>query len=218
MTRGHLLGIATATALFAASSVQAADENGSVQGVVKDASGQPVAGAFVKLKNDARRLTFRLRERDVDIALEPSRAHVDRQRARDVLEEARKVEPVHVEVQRGIVRILERLRFGGQLDRVQHRAIVTRVTIRAVSSGNVGCTGPGKAEDLKEIIVIQLDSEPSRSSALSDEHGKPWGPPEQFFEFQEPASFNRPCDNSETSLMRAALFAEQPLRYQVQHS
>ena len=29
-----------------------------MQGVVSDASGQPVAGAFVKLKNDERRLTF----------------------------------------------------------------------------------------------------------------------------------------------------------------
>ena len=52
------IGIATGAALIAVSSVQAADERGSVQGVVNDASGQPVAGAFVKLKNDQRRLTF----------------------------------------------------------------------------------------------------------------------------------------------------------------
>src|SRR5262245_26911876 len=50
-------GIATA-ALVAASSLQAAEQNGSLQGVVNDAAGKPVVGAFVKLKNDARRLTF----------------------------------------------------------------------------------------------------------------------------------------------------------------
>jgi len=44
--------------LVAAPSVRAADERGAVQGVVNDASGQPVAGAFVKLKNAERRLTF----------------------------------------------------------------------------------------------------------------------------------------------------------------
>src|SRR5437879_11187238 len=57
-TRQLAIGIATGAALIAASSVQAADERGSVQGVVNDASGQPIAGAFVKLKNDERRLTF----------------------------------------------------------------------------------------------------------------------------------------------------------------
>jgi virginiamycin B lyase len=36
----------------------AADNDCSVQGVVKNASGQPVSGAFVKLKNAERRLTF----------------------------------------------------------------------------------------------------------------------------------------------------------------
>jgi streptogramin lyase len=56
VTRHLTLGIAAA--LIAASSVQAADDRGSVQGVVNDASGQPVAGAFVKLKNADRRLTF----------------------------------------------------------------------------------------------------------------------------------------------------------------
>jgi hypothetical protein len=56
VTRHLTLGIAAA--LIAASSVQAADDRASVQGVVNDASGQPVAGAFVKLKNADRRLTF----------------------------------------------------------------------------------------------------------------------------------------------------------------
>src|ERR1043166_1301851 len=51
-------GIAAAAVLAAAPSLKAADENGSVQGVVNDASGKPIAGAFVKLKNDERRLTF----------------------------------------------------------------------------------------------------------------------------------------------------------------
>jgi streptogramin lyase len=32
--------------------------SGTIEGVVRDASGQPVAGAFVKLKNEERRLTF----------------------------------------------------------------------------------------------------------------------------------------------------------------
>src|SRR3954453_3271075 len=55
----HLaIGIATGAAMLAVSPVHAADQTGSVQGVVSDASGQPVAGAFVKLKNDERRLTF----------------------------------------------------------------------------------------------------------------------------------------------------------------
>src|SRR6185295_14847719 len=35
-----------------------AEMNGIVQGVVKNSSGAPVSGAFVKLKNDQRRLTF----------------------------------------------------------------------------------------------------------------------------------------------------------------
>src|ERR1700693_4430663 len=37
---------------------RAADNDGILQGVVKNASGQPVSGAFVKLKNAERRLTF----------------------------------------------------------------------------------------------------------------------------------------------------------------
>ncbi len=35
-----------------------ADHSGVVEGTVRDASGEPVAGAFVKLKNEERRLTF----------------------------------------------------------------------------------------------------------------------------------------------------------------
>src|SRR5882757_6427805 len=55
----HLaIGIAACAMLIAAPSAQAADERGSVQGVVTNASGQPVSGAFVKLKHAERRLTF----------------------------------------------------------------------------------------------------------------------------------------------------------------
>ena len=43
--------------MIVAQSVLAAD-GGNVQGTVSDASGKPVAGAFVKLKNDQKRLTF----------------------------------------------------------------------------------------------------------------------------------------------------------------
>src|SRR3990172_1952210 len=49
--------VAVAT-MAGATSASAADYNGTVQGVVKDSSGVPVAGAFVKLKNAERRLTF----------------------------------------------------------------------------------------------------------------------------------------------------------------
>jgi len=56
-------GIATSVLLVAASSVWAAD-GGTVTGVVSDASGKPVTGAFVKLKNDEKRLTFMVISRD----------------------------------------------------------------------------------------------------------------------------------------------------------
>ncbi|HEY7220690.1 MAG TPA: carboxypeptidase regulatory-like domain-containing protein, partial [Candidatus Binatia bacterium] len=39
-------------------SIPAQDRSGNLQGVVKDAAGAPVAGAFVKLKNSERRVTF----------------------------------------------------------------------------------------------------------------------------------------------------------------
>jgi virginiamycin B lyase len=59
-----------ATALAAAAIVgtvqlaQAADDRGSVQGNVNDASGKPIVGAFVKLKNTERRLTFMVISQD----------------------------------------------------------------------------------------------------------------------------------------------------------
>src|SRR5262249_41047308 len=49
-------GIAAGTVMFATQAALAAD--GSISGVVTDASGKPVSGAFVKVKNDEMRLTF----------------------------------------------------------------------------------------------------------------------------------------------------------------
>src|SRR5262245_53853289 len=50
------LGLIAVFALIAAPSVATAQDRGTVQGVVNDASGRPVTGAFVKLKHDERRL------------------------------------------------------------------------------------------------------------------------------------------------------------------
>jgi hypothetical protein len=63
INRGLTAGIATGVLLIAAQPVWAA-EAGTVQGVVSDASGKPVAGAFVKLKNDQKRLTFMVISRE----------------------------------------------------------------------------------------------------------------------------------------------------------
>ena len=63
-TRNLAIGIAAGALLLGAQSARAADDNGSVQGVVSNASGQPVAGAFVKLKNAERRLTFMVISRE----------------------------------------------------------------------------------------------------------------------------------------------------------
>src|SRR6266481_1820218 len=59
LTISRILTAGTAAAiLVAAQAIAVAQERGSVQGVISDAYGKPVAGAFVKLKNDERRLTF----------------------------------------------------------------------------------------------------------------------------------------------------------------
>src|SRR5438477_10329718 len=63
VNRNLATGIAAGAVLFAAQSVLAAD-GGNVQGVVSDATGKPVAGAFVKLKNDEKRLTFMVVSRE----------------------------------------------------------------------------------------------------------------------------------------------------------
>src|SRR5262245_21639252 len=53
-----LTGVGAVALLVSASSVQAEGFNGSVQGVVKSASGQALQGAYVKLTNKDRGLTF----------------------------------------------------------------------------------------------------------------------------------------------------------------
>ena len=55
---GKIVAILVLMAMVSASSVRGADNLGVLQGVVKDAAGAPVAGAFVKMKNAERRLTF----------------------------------------------------------------------------------------------------------------------------------------------------------------
>src|SRR5947207_6470668 len=57
-------GVAAGAVLLAAQSGWTQGDRGAVQGVVNDASGKPVAGAFVKLKNDVRRLTFMVISRE----------------------------------------------------------------------------------------------------------------------------------------------------------
>jgi streptogramin lyase len=62
MFRATAIGLITAVLLGYGCSVNSTDSregfSGVVEGVVRDSSGQPVAGAFVKLKNAGRRLTF----------------------------------------------------------------------------------------------------------------------------------------------------------------
>src|SRR5438477_5273059 len=57
-------GAAAGAILVAAQGLAVAQERGSVQGVIHDAYGKPIAGAFVKLKNDERRLTFMVVSRE----------------------------------------------------------------------------------------------------------------------------------------------------------
>jgi streptogramin lyase len=64
VTRNLAVGIAAGVALIASQSAWAADDRGSVQGVVNDAAGKPVVGAMVKLKNEERRLTFMVPSQD----------------------------------------------------------------------------------------------------------------------------------------------------------
>src|SRR5262249_49005912 len=57
----RILAVIAAGVLFVSvHSIRAADFAGSVQGVVKDASGQALSGAYVKLFNPEKRLTFML--------------------------------------------------------------------------------------------------------------------------------------------------------------
>src|SRR5260370_25611474 len=64
VTRNLGVGIAAGVALIATQAAWAADDRGSGQGVVKGASGKPVVGATVKLKNADRRLTFMVPSQD----------------------------------------------------------------------------------------------------------------------------------------------------------
>jgi virginiamycin B lyase len=58
-TRSTLAAVfATALFLLGAQRARAAENNSSIEGVVQDASGKPVTGAFVKLKNNDRHLEF----------------------------------------------------------------------------------------------------------------------------------------------------------------
>ena len=62
----RILGMGTAAGLTlaAAAAAQAANDRATVTGVVKSASGQPVAGAFVRLRNNTGGLTFMVVSRD----------------------------------------------------------------------------------------------------------------------------------------------------------
>jgi streptogramin lyase len=64
VTRNLAVGFAAGVALIATQSAWAADDRGSVQGVVNDAAGKPVVGAMVRLKNAERRLTFMVPSQD----------------------------------------------------------------------------------------------------------------------------------------------------------
>jgi len=64
ISRTLTAGAAAGTILVAAQAIAVAQERGSVQGVIYDAYGKPIAGAFVKLKNDERRLTFMVVSRE----------------------------------------------------------------------------------------------------------------------------------------------------------
>ncbi len=55
---GKIVAMLALIAIVCTGSVRGADNLGVLQGVVKDAAGAPVAGAFVKMKNADRRLTF----------------------------------------------------------------------------------------------------------------------------------------------------------------
>jgi len=59
MTLRHLaIGVAASALMLAAQSAYAVPNAGTIEGIVKNASGQPVSGAYVRLKNTDGRLTF----------------------------------------------------------------------------------------------------------------------------------------------------------------
>ena len=58
ISRNLAMGIAAGAVMLCVQPVMALDNAGSVEGVVKNAAGQPVTGAFVRVKNADKRLTF----------------------------------------------------------------------------------------------------------------------------------------------------------------
>ena len=52
------IGALLTIAVLCSEPLHAQDRSGVLQGVVKNSSGSPIAGAFVKMKNAERRLTF----------------------------------------------------------------------------------------------------------------------------------------------------------------
>ena len=60
----HILATGVAASAMLMAPAFAQGNRGTVQGVITDASGKPVEGAFVKLKNDQMRLTFMVTTRD----------------------------------------------------------------------------------------------------------------------------------------------------------
>src|ERR1700728_1237448 len=57
-TKISQIAIFSAMLCFCCQAAHAAENNSSIEGVVNDASGKPVTGAFVKLKNNERHLEF----------------------------------------------------------------------------------------------------------------------------------------------------------------
>src|SRR3984893_10758749 len=58
LSHGSRIAIAAVALIASVHAMRAADFAGSVQGVVKSASGEALSGAYVKLINSERRLTF----------------------------------------------------------------------------------------------------------------------------------------------------------------
>ena len=75
ITRSLSLGVAAAALVLGAQSAQALDNAGTLSGVVKNVAGQPVAGAFVRLRNNnADRKSTRLNSSHVSESRMPSSA------------------------------------------------------------------------------------------------------------------------------------------------
>ena len=62
--RPRLAVLIASIVLLCAESIRGADDRGTLQGVVRNSSGQPLAGAFIKLRNPQRRLTVMVISQD----------------------------------------------------------------------------------------------------------------------------------------------------------